>query len=195
MKRIASYLACLLLIACVSKTKHMEPKNTSANVDVVELGEWKIGDYLNDFKEPIGKHFVYQVVDGKFSNSATAGSPLRVVIRIDSLQNDGRVPASVLYDEYNNGVFDDNAIHGGKIVCNATRTVYEGSSYPGFYESKYRDGNKPGYLCLIDLLRLEQILDFTDQHGEYTTTIYSYTINCQHLNNALTKAGILNMDK
>lgn len=171
-----------------------KPKIRLANIN--ELGDWKVGDYINDFKEPTGEHFVYQVICGDFSNSATAGSGLRVVVRLSRNESvKGKVIANIEYDEYNNGTIDERGISSAKIVCNATRMVYAGNDNWGYYDKEIGYQAKSKNLDFAELLRLEQTLEFTDRFGGYTTTVYNFTINCQYLNNALIKTGILGIDE
>ena len=75
-----------------------------------ELGDWRIGEYVNDFDEPTGEHYVYQTILGKFSNSATAGSDLhvRMIIRRES-QSYIRVDTE--YDEYMDGTIDEKNLY------------------------------------------------------------------------------------
>lgn len=42
------------------------------------FAEWKIGNIVDDFGDPTGEKFVYTIVDGTFSNSATTSSPCSV---------------------------------------------------------------------------------------------------------------------
>jgi len=44
------------------------------------FAEWKIGNVVDDFGDPTGEKFVYTIVDGTFSNSATTSSPCSVRI-------------------------------------------------------------------------------------------------------------------
>lgn len=162
-----------------------------------EMGNWKIGDYLNDFKEPTGEHYVYQTIYGTFSNTATAGSRLRVVVRINKEKN-GRICAEILYDEYDNGVINDRGLDcTAKVVCKATRTVYNNYSYhhnKNYSFKGFANNNNKKITSLEDVLRQEQTLEFSVPLGHYTTTIYSFTIHCQYLNNALIKARLIGLD-
>lgn len=42
------------------------------------FAEWKIGNVVDDFGDPTGEKFVYTIVEGTFSNSATASSPCSI---------------------------------------------------------------------------------------------------------------------
>ena len=49
-----------------------------ANIN--ELGIWEVRDVKNDFDEPTGKKYLSAYISGRFSNSATAGSPARFLM-------------------------------------------------------------------------------------------------------------------
>lgn len=49
-------------------------------VSVPLFAEWKIGNIVDDFGDPTGERFVYTIVEGTFSNSATTSSPCSVRI-------------------------------------------------------------------------------------------------------------------
>lgn len=160
-----------------------------ANID--DIGEWKIGNYVNDFKEPTGQHYVYQYISGKFSNSATAGSRLGVMIRI--YKGYSRVSFDIEFDEYGDGTIDESYYDNAKAVCEELRKVYV-ASYRGGFRDRDNENDSKSY-SLLDLLRMEKTFEVTDTHREYSlSTVYNFTINSQKLNNALVKAGILSVD-
>lgn len=165
-----------------------------ANID--DLGEWRIGNYVNDFKEPTGEHYVYQYILGTFSNSATAGSRLGVVITINkSSSSPSKIAYSIEFDEYNDGTKDDNRLSNTKVVCPERRKVFVNQYYSlEFYDREEGFDSKNKY-SFLDLLRMEDVFDVTDTHREYSlSTVYKFTINSHNLNNALVKAGILSVN-
>lgn len=44
------------------------------------FAEWQIGNVVDDFGDPTGEKFVYTIVDGTFSNSATTSSSCSIRI-------------------------------------------------------------------------------------------------------------------
>lgn len=163
-----------------------------ANID--DIGEWKIGNYVNDFKEPTGEHYVYQVIYGHFSNSATSRSGLRVTISINkSSDSSSGIGYSIAFDEYDDGTIDRRYLSDTKIVCSDLRKVFVFSYGYALYNKD--EGTDSKEYTFLDLLRLENSFEVTDTHRNYSSnTIYSFTVNSQNLNNALVKAGILSVD-
>lgn len=155
-----------------------------ANIN--ELGIWEVRDVKNDFDEPTGKKYLSAYISGRFSNSATAGSPLRVWISIDSVDD-----ISVYFDEYSDWTYDNEDISHIKVVNKEARKVYESlwldqASFDKLYE---KGGNKTkSYKKLVDILADEGIYEI-EVYTEYKT-MYTFTINSQYLENAMLKAGM-----
>ena len=159
-----------------------------SNID--ELGKWRIGDYVDDFDEPTGRHFVYQRIVGDFSNSATAGSPLSILIRVYKSTYSSYLTYDLEYDEYVNGTKDNSYYGTCKIVSKDLRKVYQTIIKGSAFRSN-DDDDKTDY-SLLDILRNGSTYEITDYHREYSlTTTYNYTIDSRYLDNALLKAGIL----
>lgn len=75
---------------------------------LVSLGlfaEWQIGDFIDDFGDTTGEHFLYCMAEGTFSNSATSNSPCIVRV-VANLNNVYLVPYVSKFEfeihEYNN---------------------------------------------------------------------------------------------
>ena len=49
-----------------------------------DLGSWKLGEFVDEFKKPTGNKYISTMVDGKFSNSATTNSTLTAALQITS---------------------------------------------------------------------------------------------------------------
>ena len=163
-----------------------------ANID--DIGEWRIGNYVNDFKEPTGEHYVYQYIIGNFSNSATARSTLGVVITIYKSYYGNGISYSIKFDEYGDGTEDESSLSysNSKAVCSDLRKVYI-MRYGDFYDRD--EGDDSQKYSFLDLLRMENTFEVTDTHREYSlSTVYNFTVNSQKLNNALVKARILSVD-
>ena len=162
-----------------------------ANID--NIGEWHIGDYVNDFKEPTGVHYVYQFIYGQFSNSATAGSRLGVTIQIYKSWYSDRIDYSIVFDEYNDGTKDETRLSNAKVVCQDLRKVFVSPYSSDFYDRD--EGYDSKHYSFLDLLRMENVFEVTDTHREYSlSTIYNFKVDSRNLNNALVKAGILSVD-
>lgn len=157
-----------------------------ANIN--ELGDWRIGEFVNDFDEPTGEHYVYQIILGKFSNSATAGSDLhvRMIIRRES-QSYIRVDTE--YDEYMDGTIEgknynlrrNSAI---KIVCHKTRKVY----YNDAQMRALQENGTYNYTDILPILKQGGKIEFRVK-DDYST-VYYFTVQSDYLENALLKAGI-----
>lgn len=71
-------------------------------------GLWRVGDYVDNFKLPTGKHYIYTANTGVFTNSATNGSDLLVQV----LCNENDVEINLLeYGSYPISVIEDNSIN------------------------------------------------------------------------------------
>jgi hypothetical protein len=153
-----------------------------------ELGDWRIGEYVNDFDEPTGEHYVYQTILGKFSNSATAGSDLhvRMIIRRES-QSYIRVDTE--YDEYMDGTIDEKNYYlrrnsAIKIVCHKTRKVY----YNDAQMEALKENGTCNYTDILPILKQGGKIEFRVK-DDYST-VYYFTVQSDYLENALLKAGI-----
>lgn len=154
-----------------------------ANID--DIGKWGIGDYVDDFGDPTGDQFVYQVINGTFSNTATAGSILRVTLKFSKSRYEVNNPLFYIdYDEYADGTTEETSSgRRWKIVCPETRRVYEGER--GHIEDRENDE----YIkSLSFLFRQENTYKFTIWY-DYKT-VYKFSINAKGFENALLKAGI-----
>lgn len=63
--------------------KQLEDKIVLTN----EMGNWDIADYVDDFGDKDGGHFLALIGSGVFSNTATTNSPLNVVLSFDARRN------------------------------------------------------------------------------------------------------------
>ena len=191
MKRIiCSLLLFPILLSCGGKknqTVQPEPK----------YGDWEIRDFVDDFDEPTGEKFVFQCINGRFSNSATASSTLSVYVYIydSNFANEKRYDGKIIFDEYADGVKDMTLYgdgsprdlkNGSKLIDKENhRAFYRDPQYLSFYD---RDNNK----------HYSWITVFKDFPGTYEATIkgkyneeYRFTINTEKLTEALTDAGLI----
>lgn len=167
--------------------KAIKDSTRLANID--DYGNWKIGEYGNDFGEPTGKYYVYQDVQGYFSNSATSHSDLLVHITIQE-----GVSMFIYCDEYMDGTNDGsgygrsgfgNALY---IVSTEARKVYRGRE--GMLEEDSEDGV---FYKLIDIFRHEHYYEI-QAFGEGKTRYY-YSVDTRGLENALLKAKLISLSE
>lgn len=190
-----------------SVEKHIRDSIRLANID--KLGEWKIGDYVDDFGNPTGRHFVELEIDGFFSNSATSSSKLSIRFRIkgkvpsDEVNAFGNYYYEFYFDEYANGVRDKyygpyhtkitkRENHETTMICGFSVKGYNA----GMCNCKMPNGEKEDY-HIVDLLKEEGTYSFdvtAENNTDYADTKYYFTINSKYLSNALLKAGIDTLD-
>ena len=103
----------------IAKAKRDSIKLASIN----ELGQWHIGDFVNDFDEPTGDHSEFY---GTFSNNATSSSRLRVDVQFlrYSLSDPYDYSIKFLFDEYNDGTYEKEDCTSIKVVNKQVRKVY-----------------------------------------------------------------------
>ncbi len=152
-----------------------------ANIN--ELGCWKIGNYVNDFDELTGEHYVYAIFFGSFSNTATAKSTLRIIVKVTKYSID------FLYDEYDDGTYENEKEAYCSIVNKELRKSY------------YREGYNSSYINK-ETHNTHNLEDILLEEGEYKFYLvlkdksqYNFTINTEYLNNALVKAGLISIDE
>jgi hypothetical protein len=181
----------ITLIDSINKVKNDSIK--LANID--ELGIWEIGDFVNDFDEPTGKHFVYSNVYGHFSNSATSYDKLRIYIRWTGDEKQYNV--SLKFDEYDNGTYDidfnynQDELQYIKIINKELRKVYTGEKY--YIRERVEDNSNNRIVSLKEILVNEGIYTFTLKYKHNTE--YSFQIESSFLNNALIKAGLKDINE
>lgn len=183
LQRTADSIAPKAKIQRDSINKAIRDSTRLANID--DIGEWAIGDYVDDFGDKTGKHFVYQVIYGIFSNSATAGSTLGVRLKFVGSHIKNIEPYFYIEcDEYADGTIEETSYDRRlKIVCPETHKVYEGRS--GLLFDRENDEHIES---IASLFRQENTYEFTIWH-EYKT-VYKFSINSKGFQNALLKAGI-----
>lgn len=80
-----------------------------------EMGNWDIANYVDDFGDKDGGHFLALIGSGVFSNTATTNSPLTVVLSYDAKRNMFWFKLM----EYNQTLIRDNNIYTYKIKDSA----------------------------------------------------------------------------
>lgn len=176
--------------------KHIKDSIRLANIN--ELGDWKIGYYVDDFDNPTGEHYVYMRINGHFSNSATSSSKLSVYLQISKNSYKASCYSYRLsYDEYDDGVKERyydlyrskfTKKENNKIIMIGNCSLEYGDCY-----YKYPDGTEGKYDGIIEMLKDEGVYYFevTAENNSYSAdTKYYFGIDSRYLNNALLKAGI-----
>lgn len=172
-----------LIADSIAKAKRDSIKLASIN----ELGQWHIGDFVNDFDEPTGDHFVYSEFYGTFSNSATASSRLRVYVQFlhYSFSDPYDYSVKFLFDEYNDGTYEKEDCTSIKVVNKQARNVYREYA-PSRYD--YLEDSNGVVYSTKGVLSEEGEYEF-EMRFKYGT-VYRFNINTKYLNNALVKAGL-----
>ncbi|MBR5853743.1 MAG: hypothetical protein IKY74_06025 [Alistipes sp.] len=152
-----------------------------------ELGQWYIGDFVNDFDEPTGEHFVYSEIYGTFSNSATASSRLKVYVQFLHYAFKDPYDYSVrfLFDEYNDGTYEKEECTSIKVVNKQLRKVYR--EYSASRYDYLEDSNGEVY-STKGILSEEGEYEF-EMRFKYGT-VYRFNIDTKYINNALVKARL-----
>ena len=186
---IITLFTLILLVGCGTR-------NTKKVAEESPYGDWEICDYTDDFDEPTGEKYVRQIIYGHFSNSATASSPLRVIVFLhhdyNSYSKQHSVEGYMRFDEYCDGTEDFHiwndgspAKDGTKIIDKPNHKAYYMEDHSLFFD---REENKSYYWP--DILRKSvSTYDFTIK-GEYKDE-YRFSINTDKLEFALKEAGIL----
>ena len=186
----------LLIVLTITLFSCGNNKNNNTNCDkdsctVVEPERWKIGEYVDDFDEPTGEYYVQAVFYGLFSNSATAGSILRIVAHASKISGiENAYSLNLSFDEYANGIyerdfdlFDYHESDNVKIINKAARKKYHGREFNSFFVDE--NGKNLG---------LEYILSEEGVYHFYARLkyhkIYEFEIDSRGLNKALVAAKL-----
>jgi hypothetical protein len=77
------------------------------------FSSWNLGNYVDDFGDDTGEHFITTAIEGKFSNSATSSSnsPMRILIKISGDVPQARItfePHAYSWDNPVEDFYDDS---------------------------------------------------------------------------------------
>lgn len=81
---------CLLLILLVLSCKNSQDKTNTVDdnsrmvTEEPDLNGWEIGNYVDDFGDPIDQSYVLKQISGQFSNTAANNDKLSVIVLVDS---------------------------------------------------------------------------------------------------------------
>lgn len=167
-------------------------KNDSIKLaNINQFGVWKIGEFVNDFDEPTGNHYVYSNFYGTFSNSATAASKLRVhVLFLHYSFNDPYDYSFKLqFDEYDNGTYEKEECTSIKVVNKESRKIFKEYAASRYDYLEDTDGN---IYSTKHILSEDGIYEF-EMRFKYGT-VYRFTIDTKFINNALVKARLKRID-
>ena len=150
----------------------------NAQAQDIKLGKWELGETTDEFGDPTGAKFIYYFsIEAEFSNSATTGSELMVMFRVEA---DGTIV--LLLAEYNNNIvkaYSDTKYlvkikdENGELHQTTLR-MREGSQYI------FDDG------VIYELLRTKQKLKFyiKEVTDGYPAT-YKFGVNTENFNQLL----------
>lgn len=166
------------ILKAIEKAK----RDSTILANINNLGDWVVGNYVNDFDEPTGEKYVVADFYGTFSNSATAASELRIRIKADKdYYEKDKFSVTLKFDEYDNGTYEYEICEASRIVNKEFRKIYTQDALG------YKDENGKR-------VSLEEILEEESYYEFYMIfkygTKYSFNINTKYFNNALIKAGI-----
>ena len=195
MKALFFIILFSLYISGCSKTTSKSKEENNIQ-EISKNGEWKVGDFYDDFHEPTGEKYIYKEVFGKFSNSATSSSPLRAIFLIYKNKED-RLEGEIKLDEYDNGVIDlllyedcspSNYCKFVDFSNHKIFTKYNGSSFlfskeDSIYYSSWLD------MMLNNLPARYEVSISGKYIGEHKT-IYNFSISTEGLETAFEEASI-----
>ena len=175
---------CLLILSVVMFGCSENKK--SNNSETIKPQIWRIGDIVNDFDEPTGKHYISADFYGIFRNNATSGDLLgiRLIARnTTGIEYDYSIYLE--FDEYCNGTLDidysDDPIYV-KIVNKEARKVFKGQN---FYDLKDKNG---AHVTLENILTEEGLYTF-EVAWKYNLE-YQFIIDSKNINQALVDAKL-----
>lgn len=149
---------------------------------------WKVGHYVDSFDEPTGDKYIRGVFPGKFSNSATTDSPLKVEVYVDA-------DSTVIFRfwEYESRLVKDE--EGAIVIAkdgNGETHRWE-SDLHGFNDIDHNGNFKSPYLYGYPKGLFWQIIDkggipsFVIYVGKYSKSDYKFSIDTQGLKEQLKK--------
>lgn len=173
MKKISLLICLVLLIVLVGCASLLNTKGSEYMKTIEVTGDeglWRVGNYVDNFKNPTGEHYIYTTNTGVFTNSATNGSDLSVQL----LCNENDVEIELLeYGSYPISVIGDNPI---SIMINVNgQTTYLGSGK--FSESTKRiefNNVYPLFKALVENKVVKMYIEINDYgRSTYLFDIYS----------------------
>lgn len=157
-----------------------------ANIN--DLGIWQIGSYKDEFDRDTGSKYIYCIVYGVFSNTATTNSPLRIQFFTGQK---GYLHMSLF--EYNGS----NPIKGSrykfsiKVMSMDNNTYrYIGQMNSNGFMSIYHSYETDSKVDIYDLFKISKPYHFEIRDKDSPTSVYSFKVNPSFFENALLKAGI-----
>ena len=160
----------------------------SFNLYSDEIGNWKKGFFTDEFGDRTNKGFISNTTKGKFSNTATEGSPLRVVLYINNgditdnlawlrlYEYDGRNPVKGIYRK--NGM-TCRIKNEDDTVSSLTFLQSQGENY--FYISDTRKSVKK----FKEIVKNENKATFSCLEDHYGSSRYIFRFDFAHYHNVL----------
>ncbi len=182
------FMGCLLLLVGCGSSGTKDSSSEEATTQLAEtvagpnLGVWKVGYYVDEFEEPTQEAYVQTNVVGKFSNSATTNSDLRVNIIMDA---DG-VRLDLYEYARNHPTKGEGTVNfkardaEGNIL---EFTTYNGDSGANFVSTKFENDVRA-------LLLKGGVIKFIATAGKYSKSEYNFEVDASYLQNALDEGKI-----
>lgn len=141
------------------------------------MGTWEKRNYVDEFDNPTGEHFISTTVSGKFSNSATTNSSLTAQIQVDSENisivlweySRNMVKCSYRYDEYSITMLDSSN----------NKHYISGTMYAGGFRIYIDNSYKS---TVLNALQKTGTISFHIVYSEYTTSTYTFSIETSNFN-------------
>ena len=140
---------------------------------------WNIGDFVDDFEDPTGEHFLFTTVWGTFSNTATrkSDSPFRIIVYI----SDDEFPYAIVQLEPHTYDWDDPVDDFYDDSTAVIKIKDEKGDVHTFYTENSEDGHYWNYIqnedaiSIVDLFRTNNTVKIYIQIESYT---FNYTLDC-----------------
>ena len=143
------------------------------------FSSWKVGEYVDEFKQPTGKKYISVESTGTFSNSATTNSELIAILQID---NDD---IGIMLWEYGSqlvkGIFDYENYNIVILDKNGTKHSFSGTIYDGGTRIYFKDGDRNS---IVNLLKNNDVLKIYISGGKYTTSTYLFDVETKGFSTA-----------
>ncbi len=138
------------------------------------FASWKIGNFVDDFEDPTGEHFLYSTAWGTFNNSETrkADSPVRVLFYLVN----GNFNNAVIEFEPHQYVWDFSVEEFNDNSCATIKIKDEAGKVYSFYTENTKYSHSWNYVTGKDAMKIAKL--FRDNKTvKIYISIESYTFN------------------
>ncbi len=138
----------------------------------INFSSWEQGEYVDEFKQPTGKKYLFCDSTGTFSNSATTNSKLSVALQVDlddigiMMLEYGNILVKGIYDseDYSITILDDDNV----------KYYYTGTIYKGGIRIYFKNADEGS---VLNLLKNNSQLQFYIKSTKYSISTYLFSIN------------------